>query len=155
MIDELTTEQHAANNGTWTHIHRVRELLSRCVTNLLGRALSHDQSKLRSPEVEAFTEFGPRLAGMTYGSPEFNEAKRQMKPALDHHYANNPHHPEHWKNGVDDMSLLDLVEMLCDWKASSERHNDGNIRKSIEINADWFRMSPQLVRIFENTLREL
>jgi hypothetical protein len=74
-----------------------------------------------------------------------------MKPALDHHYANNSHHPEHYKNGIDDMSLLDLVEMICDWKAASERHNNGNIRKSIEVNGKRFEMSPQLIRIFENT----
>lgn len=46
---------------------------------------------------------------------------------------------------------MDLVEMICDWKAASERHNDGNIRKSIEHNAERFGMSPQLTRIFENT----
>jgi hypothetical protein len=49
------------------------------------------------------------------------------------------------------MNLIDLVEMLCDWKAASERHNDGNIRKSIEINASRFTISPQLVKILENT----
>jgi hypothetical protein len=30
-------------------------------------------------------------------------------------------------------------------------HNSGNIRKSIEINADRFKLSPQLVQILENT----
>lgn len=51
------------------------------------------------------------------------------------------------------MNLLDILEMLCDWKASSERHNDGNINKSIEINANRFNMSPQLVKILENTVK--
>ncbi len=49
------------------------------------------------------------------------------------------------------MNLIDLVEMLCDWKAASMRHHDGNIRRSIEINGDRFGLSPQLVRILENT----
>jgi hypothetical protein len=49
------------------------------------------------------------------------------------------------------MNLVDLVEMLCDWKASSTRHNDGNIRKSIEINAERFGINQQLVKILENT----
>jgi hypothetical protein len=53
------------------------------------------------------------------------------------------------------MTLLDLIEMLVDWKAASERHNDGNIRKSVEINGKRFEMSPQLIRIFENTVKEL
>lgn len=40
-------------------------------------------------------------------------------------------------------------------KAASERHADGNIRKSIEHNAVRFNMSPDLVRIFENTIEIL
>ena len=60
---------------------------------------------------------------------------------------------EQWMNSpINDMTLIDLVEIFCDWKASSERHNDGNIRKSIEVNTDRFGMSPQLVRILENTI---
>jgi hypothetical protein len=37
-----------------------------------------------------------------------------MAPALKHHYENNRHHPEHFKNNIDDMNLIDLIEMLCD-----------------------------------------
>jgi len=111
----------------------------------------HDQSKLDNPEISLFTEYTPKLADCTYGSDEYKSFLGAMKPAIDHHYANNRHHPEHFKNGVDEMNLIDMIEMLCDWKAASERHNDGNIRKSIEINANRFNMSPQLVKIFENT----
>lgn len=155
MQDELTIEQRATNNDTWWHIHRVRDLLTNCITNLLGRALIHDQSKLKTPEVELFTEFTDRLAKSTYGSPEYDGFRKSMKPALDHHYGNNRHHPEHHKNGIDDMNLLDLLEMFCDWKAASERHDNGNILRSIEINGDRFKMSPQLIKIFENTAKVL
>lgn len=147
----LTLEQKATNNDTFRHIERVRNLLGVCVVELLRRAELHDQTKLEPPEVELFTEFTPKLSTCSYGSDEYKGYLAEMKPALDHHYAHNRHHPEHHKNGVDDMNLLDIVEMLCDWKAASERHNDGNIRKSIEINANRFGMSPQLVRILENT----
>ena len=147
----LTIEERATNNDTFRHIERVRNLLNICVMELLRRGELHDQSKLEPPEVSVFTEFTARLATSTYGSEEYNSFKASMKPALDHHYAHNRHHPEHFKHGVDDMNLLDIVEMLCDWKAASERHNDGNIRRSIEINADRFKLSPQLVRILENT----
>lgn len=147
----LTTEQKATNNDTFRHIERVRNLLNACVVDLLKRAEKHDQTKLETPEVEAFTEYTPKLAGCTYGSDEYRGYLAAIKPALDHHYAHNRHHPEHHKNGVNDMNLLDVLEMLCDWKASSERHNDGNIRKSIEINANRFGLSPQMVAILENT----
>lgn len=108
---------------------------------------------MKSPEVEAFAEFTPKLAGSTYGSPEYEAFRAAMKPALDHHYARNSHHPEHYPDGINGMDLLDLVEMFCDWKAAGERHNDGNILKSIEKNATRFEMSPQLVRIFTNTAK--
>lgn len=148
---ELTLEHKATNANTWEHIARVRDLLSLCIGKLLARSSEHDRSKLRSPEVEAFTEFTPKLAASTYGSAEYEAFRVAMKPALDHHYANNRHHPEHFKEGVNEMNLIDLLEMLCDWKAASERHNNGNIRKSIEVNADRFGLSPQLTRILENT----
>jgi hypothetical protein len=151
----LTQEQEATNYITMRHIEKVRNYLNLVVGNLLSRAEKHDQSKLESPEVELFTEFTPKLAACTYGSEEYNGFKKSMGAALEHHYARNSHHPEHHKHGINDMTLLDLMEMLVDWKAASERHNNGNILKSIEINGQRFEMSPQLIRIFENTAKEL
>jgi len=70
---------------------------------------------------------------------------------LDHHYAFNRHHPECHLNGMKDMNLLDIVEMLCDWKAATMRHADGDLRKSIEINQGRFGYSDDLKRILHNT----
>jgi hypothetical protein len=150
LIDELKCKDE-----TNQHIYRVGELLNVCIKDLMDRAHEHDQSKLRSPEVEWFAKRNNTLAGVTYNSEQDKANKEFLKVALDHHYARNRHHPQYHKNGVDDMNLLDLIEMLIDWKASSERHNDGNIRKSIELNADRFEISPQLVRILENTVKDL
>ena len=58
-------------------------------------------------------------------------------------------------SGIYGMSLLDLIEMLADWKAATARHADGDILKSIEINKKRFEIPDQLVGIFLNTLREL
>lgn len=151
MSSTLTLEEKATNCDTFRHIERVRNLINRCVTDLLTRGEQHDQTKLEPPEVSVFTEYTAKLATSTYGSEEYEGFRKAMKPALDHHYARNSHHPEFYKNGIDDMNLMDLVEMICDWKAASERHNNGNIRKSIEVNGKRFEMSPQLIRIFENT----
>lgn len=147
----LTTDQKATNHDTWRHIHRVRQLLNRCVRELLKRGEEHDQSKLESPEVEAFAEHGPALSGLTYGSEEYKAHLEAMRPALEHHYANNRHHPEFHERGVNGMNLVDVLEMLCDWKAASERHDDGSLRRSIEINAERFGIEPQLVEILRNT----
>lgn len=148
----LTLEQKATNFETMRHIQLVQSLLHRMAKELLDRAEKHDQSKLAHPEVEAFTEFTNKLSSSTYGSDEYEGFRKAMKPALDHHYANNRHHPEHFVDGVDDMNLLDIVEMFCDWKAATTRHHDGNLRRSIELNANRYKLSPQLVKIFENTV---
>ncbi len=147
----FTLKEQATNFHTFRHIERVRNLLNVCISELLGRGQRHDQSKLKSPEVEVFTEYTPRLAGMTYGSDEYKQCLADMKPTLDHHYANNSHHPEFYLHGVDDMNLFDVLEMLCDWKAAGERHEDGNIFKSIKVNVERFSLSKQLEKILVNT----
>lgn len=152
-MNELTLEEQATNFVTMRHIERVRNLLNMVIVELLRRGECHDQSKLAPPEVGLFTEFTPKLARSTYGSQEYEEFRKQMGPALSHHYAKNRHHPEHHKSGIDDMNLVDVIEMFCDWKAAGERHNDGNILKSIEKNTKRFELSPQMVRILENTAK--
>jgi hypothetical protein len=137
---------------TCAHIRQVQSLLGRVIEELERRRSVHDASKLESPEKEAFDEFTPKLAGTTYGSEDYKGYLAAMKSALDHHYAANSHHPEHFPDGVLGMSLLDLVEMICDWKAATLRHHDGDIRRSIEINQGRFGYSDELKRILSNTL---
>ena len=103
--------------------------------------------------MDIFTEFTPKLAESTYGSNEYNKFLNEMSVALEHHYANYRLHLEHFEHGINDMNLVDIVEMLCDWKAASLRHNDGNLLKSIEINARRFGYDDQLKRIFLNTAK--
>lgn len=138
---------------TMRHIEAVRNHINLCIRELMVRAEQHDQSKLEDPEKSSFDEYTPKLRGSTYGSPEYKTFLADIKPALDHHYAHNRHHPEHHKNGIKDMNLIDVLEMLCDWKSSSMRHNDGNILKSIEINQSRFGYSEDLRLILENTVK--
>lgn len=151
-MSELSVEQKATNFETMKHIDCVRRFMKVLTDQLTWRAFDHDKSKLDTPEVDLFTEFTPKLAQTTYGSPEYAEALKGLKPALDHHYANNRHHSEHFKNGIDDMNIIDLIEMFVDWKAATLRQKDGNLRKSIEINAERYRIGPQLVKILENSM---
>lgn len=144
-----------SKQDTLNHINRVRELLNSCVLIFLDRAKEHDKSKLQPPEKPIFDEFTPKLKDSTYGSDEYKSYLAEMGEALKHHYANNSHHPEHYENGVDGMSLFDLVEMVCDWKAATERHDNGDIYKSLIINADRFSISPQLQSVLLNTVNEL
>jgi hypothetical protein len=140
---------------TKAHIQRVRDMLADCGHELIRRAVEHDASNLESPERECFDEVTGALKALTYGSPEYKAQLAKLKPALDHHYANNSHHPEHYENGIAGMSLLDLIEMLCDWKAAGERHADGSMQRSLTINQDRFHISEQLQNVLWNTAKEL
>lgn len=138
---------------TIKHIERVRHYLKFFTDALTMRGIAHDHEKLESPEIEVFAEHTDALADSTYGSEEYEAHLKAMKKALDHHYAKCRHHPEHFEKGINDMTLIDIVEMLCDWKASTERQHDGNILKSIEKNAQRFGYDDQLKRIFINTVK--
>lgn len=175
-----------STEDTLKHIETVRGLIGLAVQELCRRAIYHDESKLKSPEKEVFDEMTPKLAACTYGSEEYRGYLAQMKPALDHHYSKNSHHPEHFgyqrcgkcdqvypldfkpgicqqcdyplnviASNIKGMSLLDLLEMLCDWKAATLRHNDGDILRSIEINQKRFGYSDELKQILLNTVGEL
>lgn len=149
---KLTKDELATNAETWDHINLVMKLLASAQIELMRRQFTHDRSKLAPPEVDTFVEYTPKLATSTYGSDEYKQFLKDMKPALDHHYAHNRHHPEFFPNGVEGMNLFDLLEMFVDWYAATKRHNDGNIHRSIEINAERFGLSPQLVAILKNTV---
>lgn len=137
---------------TLKHIQKVNAYLIDASTELLKRAKEHDASKLKEPEKSVFDEVTPLLASLKFGSPEYTESTKRIKPALDHHYSVNSHHPQHYENGINGMNLFDLVEMFFDWKAAGERTKEGNIRESIQINSERFGVSKQLKSIFENTV---
>ena len=147
--------EYDSSKETLLHIKRVNELLLGVAKELMDRAIRHDSSKLKEPEKSLFDKMTPKLKGLTYGSEAYKKSLDELKPALDHHYANNSHHPEYYKNGIDDFTLVDLIEMFLDWKAASERHEDGDIFRSIEINKNRFKMSDQLIRILNNTAKDI
>lgn len=189
-----------SEKDTKEHIARVQEIMGRCVEIIERRAAVHDASKL-GPEEKPFFDDAQELKSLTYGSPEYKAALLKLKPALDHHYKVNSHHPEHYdlyecdcgnvyrrhevqpwhpdsdlrwcpacypngypgffetalikKPGIGRMNLFDLLEMICDWKAATERHADGNLLKSFEINKDRFEISSELLEILISTALEL
>lgn len=140
---------------TYAHIHQVQQYMHRAVKDLLARALRHDRSKLESPELEVFDEYTPKLAEAEYGSDEYKAFLVGMQEGLRHHYVRNSHHPEHDPRGIAGMSLLDLVEMLCDWKAATLRSKDGDLLRSITLNQERFGYTDELREILVNTAQEL
>ena len=143
--------EYDSTKDTLLHIKRVNELLVFATIELLRRAVVHDASKLEWPEKECFDIITPRLKETTYGSEEYKKTMNEFRSSIDHHQKNNPHHPEYYENGINGFDLFDLIEMFFDWKAASERHSDGDILKSIKINADRFNYGDIITNIFINT----
>jgi len=151
----MTDEERETLNDTLAHVRRVQELLHEVVGRLLNRARVHDDTKFEEPEFSKFAQVSARLDEVEYGSERYEELVAELDTALDHHYSQHRHHPEHYQEHLERMSLLDLTEMLVDWKAASERHEDGDIFDSIEKNQDRFGYSDTLRSILERTARRL
>jgi len=136
---------------TLAHINAVRDNLETFVSTLLARGRVHDASKLGPEEKAVFDRVFPLLEGVSYGSAEWNAVVEQARPALEHHYACNSHHPEYYgADGVAGMDLFDVVEMLCDWIAAAKRNPADGVK--LEHNVKLFGIDRQLASILANTL---
>ena len=146
-------EKYDSTNDTLKHIDRVRQFIDYCQVELKLKGQNHDKDKiLNQTEKALFDEYTPKLKNCTYGSEEYKGYLKGLQEGLCIHYANNRHHPEHFDDGIRGMNLLDLLEMICDWKAASERHADGNPFTSIELNQKRFGYSDDLKAILRNTV---
>ena len=153
-MEKQTGKVANATLQTFEHIRLVGSYINIFVKDLIDRAANHDNTKLKSPEIEGFGEHTEELGKVEYGTQAYKDLLEKVKPAVLHHYSKNRHHPEFHKNGVNGMTLNDLQEMLADWRAATERNKNGNIRKSLDINAEKYNISPQLKEILENTIQE-
>lgn len=148
MTDETRYDSRAV---TLAHIQKVRDQIGLFVTVMLQRGSVHDASKLTAAEKPALDAVIPLLRGVSYGSAEYEALLESIRPALQHHYAQNPHHPEHYgERGIGGMDLFDLAEMVCDWIASAGRNRGDGVKLS--YNVALFGIEPQLAGILANTL---
>src|SRR5436189_4472172 len=109
------------------HIERVRRCLTllAAVTEygeeLIERAKVHDASKFGAEERIPYvwlTEYHRcRRNGKSFEYPEGIAEK--VKQAINHHVKSNRHHPE-FHADLNDMSNVDLIEMVCDWTAMAQ-----------------------------------
>ncbi len=120
LID-LTHDELKTNAETQAHVNLVRKLMRLVIIELLIRAENHDASKFSPEELKTFTEFTSKLKDTTYGSDEYKSYLAAMKPALDHHYANNKHHPEFYIQNEKWKSIVGFEDPY-------EISNYGNVR---------------------------
>lgn len=134
------------------HKWSVKHYMTKIVLDLSYRIPVHDDSKLQEPEKSMFDEFTPRLKVVEFGTDEYKAALADMGEALKHHYANNRHHPEHFQHGISGMTLLDVIEMVCDWRAAAFMKGE---EPNLHYLSERFGIPEQLQRIIANTLEYL
>lgn len=125
--------------------------------HLLWRGVIHDLSKYRDEEAVGFSLNLKRLNSVKYSSAEYQvmiKERGSLAKAVDHHHRVNRHHPEYHRDGIRDMDMFDIVEMLCDWVASARASKHGNVFASIKSGEYRFDMPPELSLIFKNTTKE-
>lgn len=144
-----------SKSATLEHIATVNRIGVKFVRSLQNRLIVHDKSKLREPEKKYLDRHSSKLKSSTYMSEEYEGFLKDMKPGLDHHYQYNDHHPQYKDNGVEGMSLIAVMEMLIDWCAAVQRHDNGDILTSIEINQKRFGFGDEIKQILINTVKEM
>lgn len=144
---------------TLKHKFYIMRFMFTIAFRLMWRAIVHDASKLNWKE-EGHLYAAVTVAhfkNVTYNSDEYKRLKLLIKPAADHHYKSNSHHPEFYGDppSVKPMSALDEIEMICDWLAASKRHHDGNPIKSVEINAEKFDYGTERIEFYKKLITEI
>lgn len=139
------------------HIKKVQDSLRKVVEDLMRRGMMHDVSKFNIIELapldevqRLIDEHGPA----PYGSEEYTRRTEILKPMLEHHYAENDHHPEHYDNGIAGMSLLSLMEMFADWRAANLQR-DAGAPMNLSFSIERLKIEPQLAEILKNTADQL
>ena len=118
---------------------------------LLKRAINHDKSKLEEPELSWWKEMDkePRYP---YGSEEYKQKIKRWDKVFKHHYKYNRHHPEHYEYGVSEMTLVDIVEMMCDWLGYKDTISISEALKVCDEQMKRYDIPDDIRQIIFNTL---
>ena len=145
-MEQIETEEYIKE-----HISRVRRHINTFIQLLIRRAENHDKSKLEEPELSWWKEMDkePRYP---YGSEEYKQKIKRWNKVFKHHYEYNRHHPEHYEYGVIEMTLIDIVEMMCDWLGYKDTTTVTEALKVCDEQMARYDISEELRQIIFNTL---
>ncbi len=155
---------------TREHIARVGRCLAAMSSvtpygdELAERARLHDASKFEVEERLPYiwlTEYHRRRRdGQTMVYPEGMEERIQV--AIHHHVTTNRHHAEFHKD-PNDMTDVDLIEMVCDWTAMSQEFGqdggsargwaDKTIGYRILLNDERRQFVYRMIELLDSTLK--
>lgn len=152
-VSDLVKDEKALDTVSYIINHKktVSKRLKFLAEQLLERSESHDDSKLKSPEIEWLIEMDkePRYP---YGSREYLDKKKRWEKFFKHHYKINSHHPEYYRDGVSGMTLIDLCEYLIDISSYYAEMHPESVFKTLNEQSDRFGLEEQLTQILKNTL---
>ena len=145
-MEQIETEEYIKG-----HISRVRRHINTFIQLLIRRAEKHDKSKLEEPELSWWKEMDkePRYP---YGSKEYEQKLKRWSKVFKHHYQYNRHHPEHYEYGVSEMTLIDIVEMMCDWLGYKDTTTITEALKICDEQMVRYNISEELRQVIFNTL---
>jgi hypothetical protein len=151
----MTIDEAKEFCAIYHHKFLVLQQMVPIVQALIKRAEEHDNTKFSEDEFPYLVQAMEDIIKYPFGTPEYEEMRKKHAKPFAAHYKKNRHHPEYFQNGIEGMTLLDLIEALCDWKAASMRQgNGGTIQNSIKVATEKFGIGEQLVKILENTAKE-
>lgn len=146
---ECRTKEHIARVAS--NLMLLTKVTDYC-EELIERARVHDASKFGPEEKIPYvwlTEFHRcRRSGELFEYPDGIE--EQVKLAINHHVTCNRHHYQ-FHSDPNDMTEVDLIEMVCDWTAMSQEfgHDGGSARgwadKTIGKRVDFDTANTQFV----------
>ena len=157
---EQRTREHVSRVGRCLH-------LLASVTDhgdeLRQRAKAHDASKLGPKERLPYiwlTEFHRcRRGGLPFAYPP--DIEDQVRDAIRHHVTRNRHHPE-FHADPNDMTDVDLIEMVCDWTAmaleygehggSARAWADKSIGTRIHFNTERRALVYEMIAVLDHEL---
>jgi len=124
-------EQHFTKRTNY-HIDLVRNNIQHFINNwyypygLRERALRHDKSKFEEPEKIGYI-YRTWQSHCIFNNIDFSPPEEIIEKSVNHHLKNNSHHPE-FHGCPDDMSDMDMIEMVCDWFAMGQEFGEKSIR---------------------------
>ena len=138
-------------NSILNHKKKVKDRMLFLAKEIIKRAEEHDNSKLKAPEINWLIEMD-KEPKVEYGTPEYFEKMKRWDKFFKHHYKNNSHHPDHYVQGVYGMTIVDLVEMMCDVVSYIEELHVCQTSKIIKEQKERFDIDEGIAQILINTL---
>lgn len=109
-------------------------------TQLLVRGSEHDNSKFDKDEFRKMSMILKKESSVSFTNPSTQLSPEEEK-AIKYHWSHNRHHPEYFDNPSEEMTELDILEMVCDWFSRSLQFNTDFIPFILERQENRFHFT--------------